>query len=60
MHYFRHFNSIFDCVLKGFGKNTKLGIRQMYELGQYFRERYQTLLGNGKFSEDLIWVQSEP
>lgn len=54
-----HFNNIFDCFVKGFGVNTKLGIRQAFELGQYLRERYQTLLGDNKFSESHVYVQSE-
>lgn len=52
----KYLNIIF---LKGLGVTTKLGIRQSYELGQYLRKRYHTILGNGKFSEDLVYVQSE-
>lgn len=54
------FNSFYHTFfVKGLGVNTNLGLRQTYELGQYLRERYQSILGDDKFSESRVYVQSE-
>lgn len=43
---------------EGFAQLTKIGKQQHYALGQYFRERYAKLLGNGDYSVDKVFVHS--
>ncbi|XP_055301172.1 prostatic acid phosphatase-like [Sitodiplosis mosellana] len=42
----------------GLGALTNLGIEQEYELGKYLRRRYASLLGDGHYSNDNVYVQS--
>lgn len=42
---------------EGFGELTKTGKQQQYELGEYFRRRYDKLLG-ARYSPKRIYVQS--
>ncbi|CAH1398940.1 unnamed protein product [Nezara viridula] len=37
---------------------TKKGKLQEYELGQWLRRRYESLIPDGKYSEELVYVQS--
>ncbi|XP_031636521.1 uncharacterized protein LOC116349294 [Contarinia nasturtii] len=43
---------------EGFGQLTNLGKQQMYELGKYFRRRYENLLGDGSYHPDKVFVLS--
>lgn len=38
--------------------DLQIGKRQHFDLGQFFRRRYQNLLGNGGYSSSLVHVQS--
>lgn len=43
----------------GYSALTNLGKQQQYELGQYLRERYASLLGrNGEYSPDIVYVRA--
>nr|BAN20384.1 acid phosphatase-1 [Riptortus pedestris] len=42
----------------GWGQLTNLGKLQHYKLGQWFRNRYEHLLPEGKYSPSLIYIQS--
>lgn len=37
---------------------NQLGKLQHYELGKFFRRRYRSLLGNGEYSRDKVYIQS--
>lgn len=37
---------------------TKKGKLEQYELGQWLRKRYESLIPGGKYSEELVYVQS--
>lgn len=43
---------------EGLGMLTDRGKLQHYELGQWLRKRYDSLIPSGKYSKDLIYVQS--
>ncbi|XP_031634016.1 prostatic acid phosphatase-like [Contarinia nasturtii] len=43
---------------EGFGQLTNIGINQEYELGTYLRKRYASLLGDGGYSNDNVYIQS--
>lgn len=42
----------------GFGQLTNPGKLQHYKLGQWLRNRYRHLIPNGRYSKNLIYVQS--
>lgn len=43
----------------GYSALTNVGKRNLYELGQYLRERYAPLLGNnGEYSANTIYVRA--
>lgn len=41
-----------------FGQLTAVGKQQQYELGKYFRRRYEKLLGDGSYSPDKVFAVS--
>lgn len=43
----------------GFDKLTNRGIRESYELGEYLRQRYHSLIGKNGYSDDLIYVHGK-
>ncbi|XP_055307972.1 prostatic acid phosphatase-like [Sitodiplosis mosellana] len=42
----------------GYAQLTNEGKQQHYQLGQYLRKRYSSLLGNGDYSSDKVYVRS--
>lgn len=42
----------------GYGQLTNLGKSQHYKLGKYFRKRYRSLLKDGSYSVDNVYVLS--
>lgn len=42
----------------GYGQLTKVGKQQHYQLGKFFRKRYASLIGNGDYSPNKVYVQS--
>lgn len=43
---------------EGLGQLTKLGKQQQYQLGQYFRKRYGSLIGDGEYSPKTVYIES--
>lgn len=42
----------------GYGQLTNIGKQQHYQLGKFFRKRYASLIGNGDYSPNKVYVQS--
>lgn len=43
---------------EGFGQLTNVGKQQHFELGKFFRRRYDSLIGTGDYLRDNVYVQS--
>lgn len=43
---------------EGYAQLTRIGKQQHYLMGQYMRKRYSSLLGDGSYSPNLVYIRS--